>query len=91
MENLTHLVRLDLALNNLSNNRLSGKLPECLFAMSKSLGILNLRMNNISCLVPGTLPPTSGLKTLDLNATYTNCYTKILLPTHVVYDLSPFN
>ncbi|PPR87747.1 hypothetical protein GOBAR_AA32947 [Gossypium barbadense] len=41
---------------DLSNNSLSGSVPECLIQMSVSLGVLNLKRNNLSSNIPDTFP-----------------------------------
>ncbi|KAG6645271.1 hypothetical protein CIPAW_08G110800 [Carya illinoinensis] len=61
---------------DLSNNFLSGMVPHCLFEMSEtgepelfgnqSLGVLNLRKNNLSGKIPDTFQGNCGLRTLDL-------------------------
>ncbi|KAL0309996.1 UNVERIFIED_CONTAM: Receptor-like protein 18 [Sesamum radiatum] len=58
--NATRLQILDL-----SNNRLHDRIPSCLF--ENSLGVLNLRRNNLSGDIPDTFPVGCGLATLDLS------------------------
>ncbi|KAK4418917.1 Receptor-like protein 6 [Sesamum alatum] len=58
--NATHLRILDL-----SNNRLHGRPPSCLF--DNTLGVLNFRRNNLSGDIPDTFPVGCGLGTLDLS------------------------
>ncbi|XP_007026631.2 PREDICTED: receptor-like protein 12 [Theobroma cacao] len=52
---------------DLSNNSLSGPIPECLIQMSVSLGVLNLRRNNLSGIISDTFSKICTLQTLDLN------------------------
>ncbi|KAL5550779.1 hypothetical protein UlMin_000955 [Ulmus minor] len=52
---------------DLSNNSLSGDIPECLTVMSQSLGVLNLRKNSFTGLIPNAFPVNCTLETLDLN------------------------
>ncbi|KAK8561635.1 hypothetical protein V6N12_048699 [Hibiscus sabdariffa] len=57
-----------LAVLDLSNNSLSGSILPCLMTlMSESLGVLNLRQNNLSGIISDTFPENCGLQTLDLN------------------------
>jgi len=69
----TNLIVLDL-----SNNFLSDTIPECLIAMSDTreaisgmedltLGVLNLRSNNLTGSISDVFPSNCGLQTLDLN------------------------
>ncbi|XP_059428713.1 receptor-like protein 6 [Corylus avellana] len=67
--NATYLRVLDL-----SNNILSGTIPQCLFKLSetqeglnRSLGVLNLRRNNFTGAISNTFPRKCGLQTLNLN------------------------
>ncbi|KAL6987867.1 hypothetical protein U1Q18_013613 [Sarracenia purpurea var. burkii] len=56
---------------DLSSNRLSGSLPQCLVENStKTLGVLNLRNNNLTGHISGIFPEGCALKTLDLNGNY---------------------
>ncbi|PON94315.1 LRR domain containing protein [Trema orientale] len=52
---------------DLSDNSLSSKIPECIPAMSQTLGVLNLRRNNFRGLIPNTFPVNCTLETLDFN------------------------
>ncbi|XP_022744362.1 receptor-like protein 12 [Durio zibethinus] len=52
---------------DLSNNSLSGSIPQCLTQKSLSLRVLNLRRNNLNGVIPDTFPQGCGLQTLDLN------------------------
>ncbi|KAA3463750.1 leucine-rich repeat receptor protein kinase MSP1-like [Gossypium australe] len=52
---------------DLSNNSLSGSVPECLIQMSVSLGVLNLKRNNLSSNILDILPENCVLHTLDLS------------------------
>ncbi|TYI99140.1 hypothetical protein E1A91_D01G266100v1 [Gossypium mustelinum] len=52
---------------DLSNNSMSGPIPQCLFQMSRSLGVLNLRRNNLSGIISDTLSKSCRLQTLNLN------------------------
>ncbi|KAL0375372.1 UNVERIFIED_CONTAM: Receptor-like protein 6 [Sesamum radiatum] len=58
--NATRLQILDL-----SNNRFQDRIPSCLF--ENTLGVLNLRRNNLSGDIPDTFPVSCGLETLDLS------------------------
>ncbi|KAK4418916.1 Receptor-like protein 6 [Sesamum alatum] len=49
----------------LSNNRLHGRIASCLF--ENTLGVLNLRRNNLSGDIPDTFPVGCGLETLDFS------------------------
>ena len=68
--NATKLIVLDL-----SNNFLSGTVPECLFKLSEvdqemskpSLGVLNLSKNNLTGTISNVFPSNCGLQTLSLN------------------------
>jgi hypothetical protein len=67
--NATNLHVLDL-----SDNFLSGTVPQCLFKMSEvqmssdqGLGVLNLRRNNLIGVISNTFPTNCGLQTLSLN------------------------
>ncbi|XVF55058.1 hypothetical protein PTKIN_Ptkin06aG0006200 [Pterospermum kingtungense] len=52
---------------DLSDNSLSGPIPQCLTKLSVSLGVLNLRRNNLSGIISDTFPEICALQTLDLN------------------------
>ncbi|MFQ6623303.1 hypothetical protein Gotur_002993 [Gossypium turneri] len=52
---------------DLSNNSLSGPIPQCLFQMNRSLGVLNLRRNNLSGIISDTSSKSCQLQTLNLN------------------------
>ncbi|MBA0760718.1 hypothetical protein Gotri_023444, partial [Gossypium trilobum] len=52
---------------DLSNNYLSGPIPQCLFQMNRSLGVLNLRRNNLSGIISDTSSKSCQLQTLNLN------------------------
>ncbi|KAK5841461.1 hypothetical protein PVK06_003782 [Gossypium arboreum] len=52
---------------DMSYNYLSGSIPKCLTQMSASLGVLNLRGNNLSGIISDTFPESCKLQTLDLN------------------------
>ncbi|KAK8561614.1 hypothetical protein V6N13_149222 [Hibiscus sabdariffa] len=53
---------------DLSNNSLSGPIPQCLLTqMSVSLGVLNLKQNNLSGIISDAFPDNCRLQTLDLN------------------------
>ncbi|CAL9002863.1 unnamed protein product [Prunus brigantina] len=52
---------------DLSNNSLSGTIPQCLIAISGTLAVLNLRRNNLSGTIPDKFPESCSFKTLDLN------------------------
>ncbi|BBH06298.1 receptor like protein 27 [Prunus dulcis] len=52
---------------DVSNNSLSGLIPQCLTAMSGTLAVLNLRRNNLVGAIPESFPGHCSLKTLDLN------------------------
>ncbi|XP_022888999.1 receptor-like protein 12 [Olea europaea var. sylvestris] len=53
---------------DLSNNFLSGTIPNCLLSInSQTLGVLNLGRNILSGTIPGTFSPSCGLRTLDFS------------------------
>ena len=52
---------------DLSNNTLSGMIPECLSNLSNSLSILNLRRNNFNGAIPEACEVGSKLKMIDLS------------------------
>ncbi|TQD79481.1 hypothetical protein C1H46_034945 [Malus baccata] len=52
---------------DLSNNSLSGMIPQCLTARNESLAVLNLRRNKLSGTLPDNFPEHCSLQTLDLN------------------------
>ncbi|KAL8224704.1 hypothetical protein R6Q57_017261 [Mikania cordata] len=52
---------------DLSNNRLSGRIPQCLIEFSGNLGVLNLGNNSLGGQIKGTFPSNCGLNTLDLH------------------------
>ncbi|CAL8165732.1 unnamed protein product [Prunus armeniaca] len=52
---------------DVSNNSLSGFIPQCLTAMYGTLAVLNLRRNNLVGVIPDSFPGHCSLKTLDLN------------------------
>nr|GMD40092.1 receptor-like protein 12 [Ipomoea batatas] len=54
----------DLLVLDLSNNKLNGILPSCLFHIP--LGVLNLGKNQITGNIPDSFPSNCALKTLDL-------------------------
>ncbi|KAE8686934.1 leucine-rich repeat receptor protein kinase EXS-like [Hibiscus syriacus] len=61
--NIPSLVALDL-----SNNSLSGSIPQCLMTqMREHFGVLNLKQNYLSGIIPDTFPENCLLQTLDLN------------------------
>ncbi|XP_059428714.1 receptor-like protein 43 [Corylus avellana] len=68
--NATKLIVLDL-----SDNFLSGTVPQCLFKLSEvdqemskpSLGVLNLSKNNLTGTISNVFPSNCGLQTLSLN------------------------
>ncbi|XP_058214631.1 receptor-like protein 19 [Rhododendron vialii] len=54
---------------NLSNNRLSGTIPQCLIDTgTATLSVLNLQNNNLTGNITGTFPEGCTLRTLELNA-----------------------
>ncbi|KAL4352874.1 hypothetical protein GQ457_06G005960 [Hibiscus cannabinus] len=58
----------DLYVLDLSNNSLSGPIPQCLMTLMRvSLGVLNLKQNNLSGIISDTFPEKCKLQTLDLN------------------------
>ncbi|KAK8561640.1 hypothetical protein V6N13_149197 [Hibiscus sabdariffa] len=58
----------DLYVLDLSNNSLSGSIPQCLMTLMRvSLGVLNLKQNNLSGIISDTFPKKCKLQTLDLN------------------------
>ncbi|KAK3423915.1 hypothetical protein EUGRSUZ_F00657, partial [Eucalyptus grandis] len=52
---------------DLSNNSLTGSLPQCLTNFSSDLSVLNLRMNHLEGTISQIFPLRSGLMTLDLS------------------------
>ncbi|KAE8039090.1 hypothetical protein FH972_011533 [Carpinus fangiana] len=60
--NATNLEVLDL-----SNNSISGTIPQCLIEMSDKLGVLDLRRNKLNGTIPDAFVDNCGLKTLALN------------------------
>lgn len=52
---------------DLSNNSFHGTIPSCLMDMSNTLGVLNLRKNNLSGNISGIFPQDCGLEILDLS------------------------
>ncbi|KAG4216230.1 hypothetical protein ERO13_A01G228133v2 [Gossypium hirsutum] len=52
---------------DLSNNSLRGPIPQCLFQMNVSFGVLNLGRNNLSGIISDTFSESCQLKTLHLN------------------------
>ncbi|XP_048439506.1 receptor-like protein 6 isoform X1 [Pyrus x bretschneideri] len=52
---------------DLSNNSLSGMIPQCLIAGSSYLGVLNLMTNNLTGAIPDKFPRSCSLQTVDLN------------------------
>jgi Leucine-rich repeat (LRR) protein len=60
--NATNLFVLDLF-----DNSLSGMVPQCLIEMSKTLGVLNLRRNNLTGTISNSFPNNCGLQSLNLN------------------------
>jgi Leucine-rich repeat (LRR) protein len=64
----------NLRILDLSDNFLSGTIPQCLFKMSEGqmtsdqgLAVLNLRRNNLTGIISNTFPNNCGLQTLSLN------------------------
>ncbi|XP_057487566.1 receptor-like protein 33 [Actinidia eriantha] len=56
---------------DLSRNRFNGIIPQCLIETNtKTLGVLNLRSNNLSGAINGTFPQGCALKILDLNGNH---------------------
>ncbi|KAI3417173.1 Expansin [Psidium guajava] len=66
---ISHLIcnAIELLLLDLSNNSLTGTLPECLMSFSKDLSVLNLRMNLIEGVIPRKIARDSNLRTLDFS------------------------
>ncbi|BFG29780.1 hypothetical protein CerSpe_160540 [Prunus speciosa] len=52
---------------DLSNNKLSGKIHQCIGNFSQSLFVLDLRNNKFHGLIPGTFSKGNVLRNLDLN------------------------
>ncbi|XP_028945510.1 receptor-like protein 7 [Malus domestica] len=52
---------------DLSNNSLSGMIPQCLTAINGPLAVLDLRRNKLSGTLPDNFPENCSLHTLDLN------------------------
>ncbi|KAJ0027799.1 hypothetical protein Pint_34908 [Pistacia integerrima] len=55
---------------DLSNNSFNGNIPKCLTQSSETLGVLNLRRNNLTGIIFDTFPETCALQTLDLNGNH---------------------
>ncbi|MBA0701702.1 hypothetical protein Goari_000099, partial [Gossypium aridum] len=51
----------------MSDNYLSGPIPKCLTQMGASLGVLNLKQNNLSGIISDSFPKHCSLQTLDIN------------------------
>ncbi|KAL6284242.1 hypothetical protein ACE6H2_015171 [Prunus campanulata] len=52
---------------DLSNNKLSGKIHQCIGNFSQSLSVLDLRNNKFHGVIPGTFSKGNVLRNLDLN------------------------
>ncbi|XP_059428611.1 receptor-like protein 47 [Corylus avellana] len=52
---------------DLSNNSLSGKIPQCLIEKSVTLGVRNLKGNKLIGSIPNSFQDDCNLQTLDLN------------------------
>ncbi|KAK9288287.1 hypothetical protein L1049_016738 [Liquidambar formosana] len=52
---------------NLSNNSLSGIIPQCLGTFAKNLSVLDLRMNSFHGTIPKTFAKGNALRSLNLN------------------------
>ncbi|KAJ8448975.1 hypothetical protein Cgig2_004030 [Carnegiea gigantea] len=50
-----------------SNNKLSGRIPDCMSQLSNALTILNLERNNLHGNIPATYPESCNLRWIDLN------------------------
>ncbi|XP_021815810.1 receptor-like protein 12 [Prunus avium] len=59
------LTRLEIL--DLSNNKLSGKIHQCIGNFSQSLSVLDLRNNKFHGVIPGTFSEGNVLRNLDLN------------------------
>ncbi|CBI38636.3 unnamed protein product, partial [Vitis vinifera] len=59
--NMSSLMLLDL-----SNNNLSGRIPQCLANLSKSLSVLDLGSNSLDGPIPQTCTVTNNLRVIDL-------------------------
>ncbi|KAI8557055.1 hypothetical protein RHMOL_Rhmol05G0304400 [Rhododendron molle] len=56
---------------NLSNNRFSGTIPQCLIdKRTATLRVLNLQNNNLTANIMGTFPEGCTLRTLELNGNH---------------------
>ncbi|XWS46445.1 hypothetical protein CRYUN_Cryun14cG0067300 [Craigia yunnanensis] len=55
------------AVLDLSSNNLTGTLPRCLFSLTDSLKVLNLRNNHFTGAVPPTYMKSCGLRMMDLS------------------------
>ncbi|GJY67982.1 receptor-like protein 12 [Tanacetum coccineum] len=52
---------------DLSNNRLTRRIPQCLIESGNDLGVLNLANNGLTGQIEGTFPTNCSLNTLDLH------------------------
>ncbi|XP_062095047.1 receptor-like protein 7 [Humulus lupulus] len=52
---------------DLSYNNLYREIPECLYVMTQTLEVLNLRRNSLGGSIPNAFPVNCSLETLDLN------------------------
>ncbi|KAB1227248.1 Receptor-like protein 12 [Morella rubra] len=52
---------------DVSDNSISGSIPQCLIGMSETLYVLNLRRNNLTGTISDTFPSSCGLEVLALN------------------------
>ncbi|KAJ8451597.1 hypothetical protein Cgig2_018231 [Carnegiea gigantea] len=64
-QSLCNATKLDIL--DLRDNHLEGTIPDCLIALSQTLGVLNLRRNNIGGTIPNKFVKGCRLDTLDFN------------------------
>ncbi|XP_031277395.1 receptor-like protein 6 [Pistacia vera] len=55
---------------DLSNNSFNCNIPKCLTQSSETLGVLNLRRNNLTGIIFDTFPETCALQTVDLSGNH---------------------
>ncbi|RVW64438.1 Receptor like protein 42 [Vitis vinifera] len=94
--NMSSLMLLDL-----SNNNLSGRIPQCLANLSKSLSVLDLGSNSLDGPIPQTCTVTNNLRVIDLGEnqfqgqiprSFANCMMleHLVLGNNQIDDIFPF-